>query len=124
MKVVAKPGDLIPGNHHFDTTSAHIDLRGAEGISLVVENAWDLNDLSPFKGNIDIERLEKILKKEKKRIPFVLMTLTCNSVGGQPVSMDNLKAIRELCDKYKKRLYIDGARFAENAYFIKSRDKK
>ena len=124
MKVLAKPGDLIPGNHHFDTTGAHIDLRGAEGINLVVEEAWDLDDLSPFKGNIDLDKLEKVLKKEKKRIPFVLMTLTCNSVGGQPVSMDNLKATKELCDKYKKPLYIDGARFAENAYFIKTRDKK
>ncbi len=124
MKILAKPGDIIPGNHHFDTTTAHIDNRGAKGVNLVVEEAWDLDDLSPFKGNIDVEKLEALMKKEHKRIPFVLMTLTCNSVGGQPVSFDNLKAARVICDKYKKQLYIDGARFAENAYFIKTRDSK
>ncbi len=124
MRVMAKPGDLIPGNHHFDTTSAHIDMLGAEGANLVVEEAWDPDFIAPFKGNIDLDKLEAVLKKEHKRIPFVLLTLTCNSVGGQPVSMDNLKAARELCDKYKKPLFIDGARFAENAYFIKTRDKK
>jgi len=124
MRVLANPGDLIPGNHHFDTTTAHIDQRGAEAANLVVEEAWDPDYISPFKGNIDIERLGKLLKKEHKRIPFVLLTLTCNSVGGQPVSMENIKATRELCDKYGKPLYIDGARFAENAYFIKTREKQ
>lgn len=119
---VVKPGDLIPGNTHFDTTRANIEASHAEALDLPIPEARDPENLHPFKGNIDLDRLAAVLEKEHRRVPFVLITVTNNSGGGQPVSMANLKQARELCQRYGVALFLDAARFAENAYFIKLRE--
>jgi tryptophanase len=116
--------DLIPGNSHFDTTKGHIEYRNATAVDCTVNEAFDLEDNYPFKGNINLQKLEKTLQKYPGKIPFVLLTVTCNSNGGQPVSIENMRDIRMLCDQYGVGFFIDGARFAENAYFIKIREKE
>lgn len=114
----------VLGNMHFDTTEGHIRLRKAIPVNLVHDEGLDISYDHPFKGNINLERLEEELKKsEASEIPLIIMTATCNSNGGQPVSMDNMKATAALARKYKRPLFIDAARFAENCYFIKHRDK-
>ena len=125
FSALVKEGDFIPGNAHFDTTKGHIEYRKATAVDCTIDEAFDITINHPFKGNIDLYKLEKSLQKHtKEKIPFVLMTITCNSAGGQPVSIENMRAVRALCNQYEVRLYIDGARFAENAYFIKSREKE
>ncbi len=117
-------GMVIPGNTHFDTTKGHIEVRNARAIDCSIDEAFDTSLYHPFKGNLNLEKLEGIFKKyPKEKIPQCLITTTCNSSGGQPVSMANIKAVSELCKKYGILLFIDAARFAENAYFIKVREK-
>ena len=124
FSVLVKEDDLIPGNSHFDTTKGHIEIRKAHAIDCTIDEAFDVDDLFPFKGNIDLKRLEEVYKSNpKEKIPFCLVTITCNSSGGQPVSLENIRAVKELSDQYGIPIYFDSARFAENAYFIKMREK-
>ncbi|HBT72689.1 MAG TPA: tyrosine phenol-lyase [Lysinibacillus sp.] len=123
FSVLVKEGDVIPGNSHFDTTKGHIEFRKAHAIDCTVDEAFDIENLFPFKGNIDLKKLEKVYQTyPKEKIPFCLITITCNSSGGQPVSLENMKAVKELSDHYGIPIYFDSARFAENAYFIKKRE--
>jgi tyrosine phenol-lyase len=120
---VLEDGQVVPGNTHFDTTRANIEASRAEALDLPVPEALDLDDLHPFKGNIDLERLDATLRElGPARVPFVLITVTNNSGGGQPVSMANLRGARAICDRHGVPLLLDAARFAENAYFIKLRE--
>lgn len=114
---------IIPSNTHFDTTRANIEALGARAVDIPTPEAADINDPFQFKGNIDLKALEKLLSKEGAHVPFVMMTITNNSVGGQPASMANIKALHELARRYDTPVYFDAARFAENCYFIKSREK-
>ena len=124
FSVLVKEGDLVPGNSHFDTTKGHIELRKATAVDCTIDEAFDTTNYHPFKGNININKLEDVLKKvPSEKITFIVVTVTCNSSGGQPVSMQNLREIREVADKYGKLVLFDSARFAENAYFIKKREK-
>lgn len=124
FSVLVKEGDVIPGNSHFDTTKGHIEFRKAHAVDCTVDEAFDVENLFPFKGNIDLEKLEKVYQEHpKEKIPFCLITITCNSSGGQPVSIENIKAVKALSDRYGIPIYFDSARFAENAYFIKKREK-
>ena len=98
FSVLVKEGDIIPGNSHFDTTKGHIEFRKASAIDCTIDEAFDTTIYHPFKGNVDIDKLEKVFKSNPKdKIPFVVVTVTCNSAGGQPVSMDNIKKVSELC---------------------------
>lgn len=123
-KIFVRPGMVVPGNAHFDTTRAHIENCGGIPIDCTIKDAYAPNSGHAFKGNVDIAKLEKILKKYQSKVAYVLITITCNQVGGQPVSMENIKAVSRLCKKYKIGLFFDMARFAENAYFIKIRESK
>lgn len=124
FSVLVKEGDVIPGNSHFDTTKGHIEIRKAHAIDCTIDEAFDIENLHPFKGNIDLDKLENVYKSyPKEKIPFCLITITCNFSGGQPVSLENMKAVKELSDRYGIPIYFDSARFAENAYFIKKREK-
>ncbi len=123
-RVLVKDGDIITGNTPFDTTRAHIENRGGKIIDAVCKEAFSSKSLFEFKGNVDLKKLERILKKYKNKVAYVLLTITCNSVGGQPVSLENIKATAQLCRKYKILLFYDIARFAENSFFIKKREKK
>ena len=124
FSVLVKDGNTVPGNSHFDTTKGHIEFRRAKAVDCTIDEAFDTNNMHPFKGNIDINKLEKtITKNTKEQIPFVVLTLTNNTAGGQPVSMANIKEVSALVKKYNIPLLFDSARFAENAYFIKTREK-
>lgn len=121
---LVKAGDVVPGNSHFDTTKGHIEYRKAHAIDCTIDEAFDTTIKHPFKGNIDLNKLEDVLKSHpKEKIPFIVVTVTCNSSGGQPVSMENMKAVRKMADKYGIMTVYDSARFAENAYFIKMREE-
>lgn len=123
FSVLVKEGMVIPGNSHFDTTKGHIEFRKAHAVDCTIDEAFDIHDLHPFKGNIDLNKLEEIYKSHpKENVPFCLITVTCNTSGGQPVSMENIKAVKALSDQYGIPVYFDAARFAENAYFIKERE--
>ncbi len=122
FSVLVKEGNIIPGNSHFDTTKGHIEFRKAFAVDCTINEAFDTTILHPFKGNVDLAKLEEVLKSHNDQVPFIIMTLTNNSAGGQPVSMENLRAIRKIADKYGKLVVIDAARFAENAYFVKVRE--
>lgn len=119
---LVKEGDIVPGNSHFDTTKGHIESRKAFAIDCTIDEAKDTQLEYDFKGNVDITKLEKVLKEHGDKIPFIIVTITNNTAGGQPVSMENLRGVRALADKYGKRVIFDSARFAENAYFIKMRE--
>ena len=123
FSVLLKAGDYIPGNSHFDTTKGHIESRKAFAVDLTVDDAKDTQKEVPFKGNVDIDKLEKFLAEKADKVPFIIVTITNNTAGGQPVSMDNLRRVRQVADKYNKPVVFDSARFAENAYFIKVREK-
>lgn len=123
FSVLVKEGDFVPGNSHFDTTKGHIEIRKAHAVDCTIDEAFDIENLHPFKGNIDLEKLEAVYTSHpKEKIPFCLITITCNSSGGQPVSLENVRAVKELSDRYGIPIYFDSARFAENAYFIKKRE--
>jgi tyrosine phenol-lyase len=122
-RAVVKSGDCVPGNTHFDTTRANIEDAGAVALDFPVAEARDPDNEHPFKGNLDVAALAACLRENgRDHVPFVLITVTNNSGGGQPVSMANLRATRELCDQFGVPLLLDAARFAENAYFIKLRE--
>ena len=124
FSILVKENNIVPGNSHFDTTKGHIEFRKAHAVDCTIDEAFDINNLHPFKGNVDLAKLEEVYKKyPKEQIPFCLITVTCNSSGGQPVSMKNIKAVKELSDRYGIPLYFDAARFAENAYFIHEREE-
>jgi len=124
FSVLVSEGDLIPGNTHFDTTRGHIEFRKAKAIDCTIDEAFNTSLDHPFKGNVDIRKLEQVFQENSvEKIPFVIITLTCNSSGGQPVSMQNLKEIHRVVKKHGALLFYDAARFAENAYFIKTREK-
>ncbi|MDO5655342.1 MAG: tryptophanase [Flavobacteriaceae bacterium] len=124
FSVLVKEGMIIPGNAHFDTTKGHIEFRKAHAVDCTIDEAFDIENMHPFKGNIDLEKLENVYQKHpKEQIPFCLITVTCNTSGGQPVSMENIKAVRELSEKYGIPVYFDAARYAENAWFIKQREE-
>lgn len=120
---LVKEGDVCPGNSHFDTTKGHIESRNAIALDCTIDEAKDTQLEIPFKGNIDIKKLEEALKKYSDHIPFIIVTITNNTAGGQPVSMQNLQETRMVANKYAKKIIFDSARFAENAYFIKTREK-
>jgi tryptophanase len=122
FSVIGGPGRIIPNNTHFDTTRANVEATGAEAVDLVISEARDPSNLHPFKGNMDLGRLEELLASERDNIPVVFVTITNNSGGGQPVSLGNLRGIRALCDRYGVPLFLDACRFAENAWFIKERE--
>jgi tryptophanase len=124
FSVLVKEGNLVPGNSHFDTTKGHIEFRKAFAIDCTIDEAFDTSCNHPFKGNVDPEKLEDVLKKSADKVPFIIVTLTNNSAGGQPVSMENLRLVRQIADRYGKIVIFDAARFAENAYFIKIREEK
>ena len=115
-------GDYVPGNSHFDTTKGHIESRKAFAIDCTIDEAKDTQLEYDFKGNVDIAKLEKALQEHGDKVPFIIVTITNNTAGGQPVSMENLRGVRALADKYGKRVIFDSTRFAENAYFIKTRE--
>ncbi|MBQ0017408.1 MAG: tryptophanase [Clostridiales bacterium] len=119
---LVKEGNVIPGNAHFDTTKGHIESRHAAAIDVTIDEANDTQLELPFKGNVSIEKLEKVLKENQGNVPFMVLTVTNNTKGGQPVSMQNIKETCELCHKYNVPVVMDSARFAENAYFIKTRE--
>ncbi|MBR6496116.1 MAG: tryptophanase, partial [Rikenellaceae bacterium] len=120
---LVKAGDIIPGNSHFDTTKGHIEFRKAVALDCTIDAAKDTQLEIPFKGEVDCAKLEKALAENADKIPFVIVTVTNNTAGGQPVSMKNLRDVRAIADKYGKRVVFDSARFVENAYFIKTREE-
>ena len=124
FSALVKEGDIVPGNSHFDTTKGHIEFRKAKAVDCTIDEAFDTSVIHPFKGNIDLNKLEDVFKSNpKEKIPFVILTITCNSAGGQPVSVKNTREVSKLCKQYGIPLYFDAARFAENAYFIKKREE-
>jgi tryptophanase len=124
FSVLVKEGDVVPGNSHFDTTKGHIEFRKATAVDCTIDAASDTTIWHPFKGNVDIEKLENVLKTNPSgKISCIIVTVTNNTAGGQPVSMSNLREVRKLSIKYGVKLIIDSARFAENAYFIKTREE-
>jgi len=124
FSALIKEGDIIPGNTHFDTTKGHIEFRKAKAIDCTIDEAFDTEIDHPFKGNVNLEKLEKTIQEHTpEKIPFIVLTVTCNSSGGQPVSIENMKGLRKIADKYNILVIYDSARFAENAYFIKIREK-
>jgi tryptophanase len=122
FSVLGGEGRIIPNNTHFDTTRANVEFTGAEAVDLVIAEGTDPQAIHPFKGNMDDARLEELLTRCADRIPVVFVTVTNNSGGGQPVSLENLQAVRTLCDRFGVPLFLDACRFAENAWFIKTRE--
>jgi tryptophanase len=124
FSVLVKEGDIVPGNSHFDTTKGHIEFRKATAVDCTIDAASDTTAWHPFKGNIDTEKLEQVFRNNPShRIPCIIITITNNIVGGQPVSMANIREVSRLAVKYGVKLIIDSARFAENAFFIKTREE-
>ncbi|MBN2745544.1 MAG: tryptophanase [Bacteroidales bacterium] len=122
FSVLVKSGDIVPGNSHFDTTKGHIEFRHAHAVDCTIDEAFDTTAYHPFKGNVDLNKLEDVLKENGEKVPFIIVTITNNTAGGQPVDMVNLKQVKALAEKYGKPVIFDSARFAENAYFIKKRN--
>jgi tryptophanase len=123
FSVLVKSGDLVPGNSHFDTTKGHIEFRHATAVDCTIAESFVTDSDHPFKGNVDIASLKQLLDSHPKdKIPFIILTITCNSSGGQPVSMQNIREVKELADHYGIPVILDSARFAENAWFISQRE--
>jgi tryptophanase len=123
FSVMCKPGSVVPNNTHFDTTRANVEHAGAEAVDLLTDLGREPAALHPFKGNMDVAALERlIVRVGRERVPLVMLTVTNNSGGGQPVSLENARQVSEVCRKHRIPLYFDACRFAENAYFIKLRE--
>jgi tryptophanase len=123
FSLTCRPGDVVPSNTHFDTTRANIEYRGATALDMVIPEGKEPALLHPFKGNMDVEALENVIRKfGKEKVPLVMLTITNNSGGGQPVSMGNIREVSETAHRHEIPFYIDACRFAENAYFIKLRE--
>jgi len=124
FSTMVSPGCYVPNNMHFDTTEANVLLRGGVPVNLVVEDAYDTQKILPFKGNMDVNKLEQFIKeKSPEKIPLIMITITNNSAGGQPVSMQNIREVSEIARKYGIPFFIDACRFAENCCFIKMREE-
>jgi tryptophanase len=122
FSVVGGRGKVVPNNTHFDTTRANVEATGAEAVDLVIPEGRDPGAEHPFKGNMDVEALDRLLAERRTDVPVVFVTITNNSGGGQPVSLENLCAVRAVCDRHGVPLFLDACRFAENAWFIKLRE--
>jgi tyrosine phenol-lyase len=123
FSVMCKKGDVVPNNTHFDTTRANVEFGGAEAMDLVIPEGRQPSLMHPFKGNMDVEALETLIQNVgRERVPLAMLTVTNNSGGGQPVSMENVRAVSTVCRKHAIPLYFDACRFAENSYFIKTRE--
>jgi tryptophanase len=120
---VGGPGRLVPNNIHFDTTRANVESTGARAQDLPIAEALQPSLRHPFKGDVDVAALTRLLEEESDAVPLVMVTVTSNAGGGQPVSMANLRQVREVCDRYGKPLFLDACRFAENAWFVKTREE-
>jgi tryptophanase len=122
FSVIAGPGKVVPNNTHFDTTRANVEFTGAEAVDSVIPEGLQPSVVHPFKGNMDVDALDAVIRdRGPENVPVVFVTVTNNSGGGQPVSLGNLRAVREVCDRYGLPLFLDACRFAENAWFIKQR---
>ena len=119
---IGGPGKVVPNNTHFDTTRANVEFTGAEAVDLVIAEGRQPALIHPFKGNMDVAALEALLTERGADVPVVVVTITNNSGGGQPVSLANMRAVRQVCDRFGKPLFLDGCRFAENAWFVKTRE--
>ena len=119
----AKPGDIVPNNTHFDTTRANVEYRGSIATDIPIPEGLQPQLYHQFKGNIDLEKLEALLDENPGRVPLVMITITNNSGGGQPVSMENIRSASRICHKHGVPLFLDACRFAENAWFIKIREE-
>lgn len=123
--LMIKKGNYVLSNMHFDTTKAHVEIAGGKAKNFVIDEALNTEKYHPFKGNFDVEKMEEFIKtKGKEKVSMIIITITCNSAGGQPVSMENIKKVNKLAKKYDIPLIMDAARFAENAFFIKSRNQE
>ncbi|MEC9488184.1 MAG: tryptophanase [Halanaerobium sp.] len=122
--LIQRKGQYVLSNMHFDTTKGHVELAGGRARNFVIDEARDTSTYHPFKGNFDLQKMEGFIKeKGPEEIAFIIITITCNSAGGQPVSLANIKEVCQLAEKYNIRVFYDAARFAENAYFIKTREE-
>jgi tyrosine phenol-lyase len=122
-KAAITPGQFVPGNMYFTTTRLHQELAGGTFVDVIIDEAHDSTNRHPFKGNVDLGKLEGLIKKEgAAKIAYVSLAATVNMAGGQPVSMENVKAVRALCDRYGVRLFLDATRAVENAFFIQERE--
>jgi len=125
FSVMCKRGDVVPNNTHFDTTRANVEFVGAEAVDLVIAEGKQPSLAHPFKGNMDVQALDSLIGRVgRERIPLVMLTVTNNSGGGQPVSMENIRQVSSVCRRHQIPLYLDACRFAENAYFIKLRERE
>ncbi|HET9097610.1 MAG TPA: tryptophanase [Candidatus Baltobacteraceae bacterium] len=123
FSTICSPGDVVPNNTHFDTTRANVEAAGAQAVDLPIPQAREPQTAHPFKGNMDVAALERLIEEvTPARVPLVMLTITNNSGGGQPVSMENVRAVRGVCDRHGIPLYIDACRFAENCWFIRERE--
>lgn len=123
FELIGGPNKVVPNNNHFDTTRANIEHTGAQAVDLVIDEGRSPTSRHPFKGNINLQKLDNLIREVgRERIPVVMVTVTNNSGGGQPVSLENLRAIRQLCDQHKLPFFLDACRFAENAWFIRQRE--